>query len=103
MGFSPKPRGFAGTPCAAAIGMRVFPVLFQGIRVLSFIPPGIAWGCSRSHRRGSGVAASAFVGAGIGIQQLFHHSFDVSIGTQRIFRRGSGMQMGISATYVWLR
>ncbi|HYC51419.1 MAG TPA: hypothetical protein VEB19_09965 [Gemmatimonadaceae bacterium] len=89
--------------CAVDVGMPVSVSLFQRIRLLSFFTPGVAWDVRCPTGGTSGVAASAFLGAGIGIQQLFHHSFDLSFGAQRIFRRGSGMQMGISATYVFLK
>jgi hypothetical protein len=88
--------------CAVDAAMPVSISLFQRIRMLSYVTPGIAWDL-RCPRGGSGSAgASTFLGAGLGVQQLFHHGLDVSFGAQRIFRRGSGLQLGVNVTYVWM-
>jgi hypothetical protein len=88
--------------CAYDVGLPISFSFFQRIRVLSFFTPGVAWD-ARCVRGGSvGAGASAFLGAGFGLQQLGDRGLDVSVGLQRIFRRGSGFQLGVSVTYVRL-
>jgi hypothetical protein len=89
--------------CAVDIGMPVSISFFQRIRLLSFVTPGIAWDMRCPLQGSPGVGASTFLGAGLGIQQFFHRSLDISVGAQRIFRRHSGAQVGLNVTYVWLR
>jgi hypothetical protein len=102
-GFGYAPNALFGrNACAFDVGMPVSLSLFQRIRVLSFLTPGFAWDirCPSGGTEAGG--ASTFLGAGIGLQQLFHHGFDVSVGAQRIFRKDAGIQLGVSVTYVRL-
>lgn len=103
LGLGYAPNAVAGrNACAIDVGMPISVALFQRVRMLSFFTPGVAWDV-RCPRAGSdGAAASPFLGMGIGLQQLWHPGFDVSIGAQRILRRGSGFQVGINLTYVRL-
>jgi hypothetical protein len=88
--------------CAYDVGLPISFSFFQRIRVLSFFTPGVAWD-ARCVRGGSaGIGASGFLGAGVGLQQLWHRSLDVSVGMQKLFRTESGFQLGISVTYVRL-
>lgn len=104
LGYGYSPNAVDGrNACAVDIGMPVSLSLFQRFRMLTFFTPGVAWDVRCFTGGTAGTAASAFVGAGIGIQKLFHHGFDVSLGAQRIIRGGSGLQVGISASFVWLR
>jgi hypothetical protein len=88
--------------CAVDVGMPVSVSFFQWIRLLSFFTPGIAWDARCLLAGSPAVGASTFLGAGIGLQQLGHRGLDVSVGAQRIFRRGSGIQLGVNVTYVRL-
>lgn len=101
LGLGYAPDAISGrNACAVDVGMPISLALFQRIRVLSFFTPGLAWDV-RCPRDGSiGVGASTFIGAGIGIQQLGHPGLDVSVGAQRIFRRGAGLQFGVNVTFV---
>jgi hypothetical protein len=104
LGYGYAPRALAErNACAADVGMPVSVSMFQRIRLLAFFTPGIAWDVRCPTSGTVGVAASTFLGAGIGIQQIFHRGLDLSVGAQRIFRRGSGFQVGVNATFVWLR
>lgn len=89
--------------CAVDMGMPISISFFQRVRMLSFVTPGIAWDMRCPANGSPGGGASTFIGAGIGIQQFGNRGLDVSLGAQRIFRRGSGVQVGINVTYVWLR
>lgn len=88
--------------CAVDFGVPVSISLFQWVRVLTFVTPALAWDirCPLSGSVGTGV--STLLGAGIGLQQLGHRGLDISIGAQRIFRSGSGIQLGVNVTYVRL-
>ena len=76
--------------------------LFQRIRVLSFFTPGVAWDVRCPVSGTVGTAASAYLAAGVGVQQIGHPGLDISIGVQRIIRQGAGIQIGANVTYVWL-
>jgi hypothetical protein len=104
LGLGYAPNAIAGAnACAVDLGMPVSVALFQRVRMLSFLTPGIAWDIRCPVEGTVGAGASAFIGAGVGIQQLFHHGLDVSVGAQRIFRQGSGIQVGVNVTFVRLR
>ncbi|HEY9229073.1 MAG TPA: hypothetical protein VIP11_20650 [Gemmatimonadaceae bacterium] len=103
IGLGYAPNDIAGrNACALDVGAPVSVSLFQRMRVLTFLTPGIAWDmpCIVSGNHTAG--ASTFLGAGIGLQQLGSRGLDVSIGIQRIFRRRAGVQLGINVTYVRL-
>lgn len=103
VGLGYAPNAFAGrNACAVDIGMPVSISLFQKVRVVSFLSPAFAWDVRCPLDGSVGVGASALLGAGIGLQQLGHRGIDVSFGAQRIFRRGAGMQLGVTVTYVRL-
>ena len=101
LGYAPNAL-FGRNACALDFGVPVSVSLFQRIRVLSFVTPGIAWDVRCISAGTAGVGASTFLGAGIGIQQLFFDGLDVSIGAQRIFRSAAGAQLGVNVTYVRL-
>ena len=101
VGMGYAPNAISGrNACAFDLGIPISISFFQRIRLLSFLTPGIAWD-ARCVRAGSTAAgASTFLGAGFGLQQLGHRGLDVSVGVQRIFRRGSGFQLGVNVVYV---
>jgi hypothetical protein len=102
-GFGYAPNAlFARNACAFDMGMPISISLFSRIRVLSFFTPGIAWDVRCPMAGSPGEGASTFAAAGLGIQQLWNRGLDVSIGAQRIFRAGSGIQLGVNVTYVRL-
>ena len=103
IGFGYAPNALAGrNACAIDLGMPVSLSLFQRVRLLSFLTPGVAWDVRCISGGTEGTAASAFLGAGIGVQQIGHPGLDISVGAQRIFRKDSGIQLGISVSFVWL-
>lgn len=103
LGYGYAPRAILQrNACAADVGMPVTLSFFQRFRVLTFFTPGIAWDVRCPRAGSAGSAASTWLGAGVGIQQLGHPGLDVSIGAQRIFRQGSGTQLGINVTFVRL-
>jgi hypothetical protein len=103
LGVGYAPNAVAGrNACAVDAGMPISVALFQRIRVLSFFTPGVAWDVRCPRAGSAGAAASPFIGAGVGFQQLGHPGIDVNIGAQHIIRRGSGFQVGVNLTYVRL-
>lgn len=87
--------------CAADVGVPISIAMFQRIRVVTYVAPGIVWdvacfGADHATR------ASYFTSFGVGLQQLGGHGLDVSVGLQTIFREGAGYQFGISVMYVRL-
>jgi len=104
LGYGYAPNAVEGRKaCAVDVGMPISVALFQRIRVLSFFTPGIAWDVRCISSGPPGIGASTFVGAGVGIQQLWHPGLDVSIGAQRIFRSEPGVQIGVNVTFVRLK
>ena len=103
IGLGYAPNALAGrNACAIDLGMPVSLSLFQRVRLLSFLTPGVAWDVRCISGGTEGTAASAFLGAGVGVQQIGHPGLDVSVGAQRIFRKDAGIQLGISVSFVWL-
>jgi hypothetical protein len=104
IGVGYAPNAYAGrTACAVDASIPVSISMFQKIRVVSFFGPGIAWDVRCPFRGGSnGIGASTLASAGIGFHQLGNRGLDVTLGTQRIFRKGAGTHFGVSVTYVRL-
>lgn len=103
LGFGYAPNAISGqNACAIDLGMPVSLSLFQRIRVLSFFTPGVAWDVRCPVNGTVGTAASAYLAAGVGVQQIGHPGLDISLGVQRIIRQGAGIQIGANVTYVWL-
>ena len=103
IGLGYAPNDIVGrNACALDIGAPVSISLFQKVRLLTFLTPGLAWDMPCILNGSQTAGASTFLGAGIGLQQLFNRGLDVSIGVQRIFRADAGLQVGINITYVRL-
>jgi hypothetical protein len=103
LGFGYAPNAMSGrNACAVDAGVPISFSMFQRIRLLTFFSPGLAWDvrCPRGGDVGAGV--STYLGAGVGLQQLGHPGLDVSLGVQRIFRHGAGIQVGLNVTFVRL-
>lgn len=102
-GFGFAPDAMAGrNACAVDVGLPVSISLFQRVRMVSFLAPGLAWDVRCPMRGSVGTGVNTLLGAGLGVQQLWHRGLDVSLGVQRIFRKGAGLQLGVSVTYVRL-
>ena len=98
-GYAPDARpGFDA--CTLDVGMPLSVAMLQTVRVVAFVTPT----ASVNVDCGSGYAqrSDLLVNAGVGIQQLWLRGLDVHLGVQRIFREGTGYQLGISVMYVHL-
>lgn len=105
VGVGYAPNAFSGgrNACAVDVGAPVSLSMFQRIRIVSFFTPGVAWDLRCPFRGGSeGAGASTIAAAGIGLHQIGHPGLDITIGAQRIFRRGAGTHLGIGVTWVRL-
>lgn len=89
------------TACTVDLGMPVTVSLGQVLRVSTFLTPGVMWDMSCSDSE-SPSRPNFFSGFGIGLQQLGSRGLDVYLGLQKIFRRESGYQIGLSVTYIRL-
>ena len=87
--------------CTVDIGLPFSVALFQRIRAVTFVAPGIVWDVDCSNE-GQGSKASYLGSFGVGLQQVGAREIDVYLGVQRIFRGNSGYQFGITVTYVRL-
>jgi hypothetical protein len=87
--------------CSLDFGMPITVSLGQRLRIASFLTPGIMWDLNCSGPE-SPSRAAWLTGFGIGLQQLGSRGLDVYLGVQKIYRRDSGFQIGLSVTFVRL-
>lgn len=86
--------------CTLDLGMPISLAMLQVVRLVTFVTPGVAFdGDCSSGPPGRG---SFLIGTGIGIQQLFARELDVNLGMQKIFRPDTGVQLGVTVSWVWL-
>ena len=101
-GFGYAPNVSPGiNACTLDVGIPFSIAMLQSIRVVTFVTPGLVWDINCSSEQTSD-ARNAFVGFGFGLQQLGIRGLDVNFGAQRIFRGTSGLQFGISVSWVRL-
>ena len=102
LGIGYAPNVVSGNDaCSLDLGMPITVSLGQTIRIASFLTPGIMWDLNCTGPE-SPSRAAWLTGLGIGIQQLGSRGLDVYLGLQKIYRRDSGFQIGISVNYVRL-
>jgi hypothetical protein len=87
--------------CTVDIGVPLSIAMLERIHLVSFVTPGIVWDvdCSSEDTPRS---RSFLIGFGVGIQQLGFRGLDVHVGMQRMFRGTTGMQFGVSVSWVRL-
>lgn len=101
-GFGYAPNVTPGAnACTFDVGVPLSIALLERIRLVTFVTPGIVWDvdCSSDN---TPRLQSYLLGFGLGLQQLGFRGFDVHVGAQRIFRGTTGMQFGVSITWVRL-
>jgi hypothetical protein len=98
LGYAPNVLNSADA-CTIDLGMPVTLSLGQRVRIASFLTPGVVWDMSCSDSE-SPSRPNFLTGLGVGFQQVGNRGFDIYIGVQKIFRRESGYQVGVSFTFV---
>ena len=102
IGLGMAPRIAPGVnACTVDVGIPFSISSLERIHLVSFITPGIVReiDCSTEN---SPVRTGYLVGFGFGIQQLGFRGLDVHLGMQRIFRGTTGVQFGLSVSWVRL-
>lgn len=102
IGFGYAPSTSPGVnACTLDVGLPYSVAMLQTVRVVGFVTPGAVWNIDCSAEQTSRTR-SLLIGFGVGIQQLGARGLDVNIGAQRIFRGETGLQFGISVSWVRL-
>ena len=102
LGFGYAPNVTPGAnACTFDVGVPLSIAMLERIRLVTFVTPGIVWDvdCSSAN---TPRLQSYLLGFGLGLQQLGFRGLDVHVGAQRIFRGTTGMQFGVSITWVRL-
>lgn len=101
-GFGYAPHVASGVnACAMDVGVPFSIAMLERIRLVTFVTPGVVWdvGCSANTTPSN---HSYLLGFGFGLQQLGFRGLDVHFGAQRVFRGATGLQYGISVSWVRL-
>ena len=99
-GFAPRVND-AQNACTLDVGVPLSIAMLERIHLVSFITPGVVWDldCSAGDTK---PIRSYFMGFGLGLQQLGFRGLDVHVGLQRMFRGATGMQFGVSVSWIRL-
>jgi hypothetical protein len=100
MGFAPNAISNRHA-CTVDLGVPLSLAMLQRIRLVTYVTPAVVWDINCSNPASS-KRATYLTGLGIGVQQIGGRALDFYVGGQKIYRRGSGYQFGISVTYVRL-
>jgi hypothetical protein len=101
-GFGYAPKVTTGVnACTFDAGVPLSIAMLERIRLVTFVTPGVVWDLDCSSENTPRLR-SYLLGFGLGLQQLGFRGLDVHVGAQRIFRGTTGMQYGISVTWVRL-
>ena len=102
IGFGYAPNVTAGVnACTFDFGVPLSIAMLERIRLVTFVTPGIVWDIDCSSENTPSLR-SYLLGFGLGLQQLGFRGLDVHVGVQRIFRGTTGVQFGVSVTWVRL-
>jgi hypothetical protein len=99
-GYAPKVTTGANA-CTFDAGVPLSIAMLERIRLVTFVTPGVVWDLDCSSEDTPRLR-SYLLGFGLGLQQLGFRGLDVHVGAQRIFRGTTGMQYGVSVTWVRL-
>jgi len=102
IGFGYAPRVQPGVnACTLDVGVPFSVAMLQTVRVVGFVTPGAVWNidCSSENTPGN---RSFLIGFGFGLQQVGFRGLDVNFGAQRILRGATGLQFGVSVSWVRL-
>jgi len=102
LGFGYAPSVTPGVnACTLDVGVPFSIAMLERIHLVTFVTPGIVWDldCSSEDTPRN---RSYLLGFGLGLQQLAFRGLDVHVGMQRIFRGTTGVQFGVTVTWVRL-
>jgi len=102
VGIGYAPRVAAGlNACTIDVGLPFSIATLERIHLVSFVTPGVAWDMDCS-AEGTAARTNYLIGFGLGLQQLGLRGLDVHVGAQRMFRGATGLQFGVSVSWVRL-
>jgi len=102
LGFGYAPSVTPGVnACTVDVGLPLSIAMLERIRLVTFVTPGVVWDVDCSSENTPGLR-SYLLGFGLGLQQLGFRGLDVHVGMQRMFRGTTGVQFGVSVTWVRL-
>lgn len=102
LGFGYAPRVMPGrNACTVDAGLPFSIAMGARIGLVAFVTPGVVWDVDCSSENTPRLR-SYLLGFGLGLQQLGFRGLDVNVGIQRIFRGTTGVQFGVSVTWVRL-
>lgn len=102
IGFGYAPSTSPGVnACTIDAGVPFSIAMMQSVRFVTFVTPGVVWDIDCSAEQTPG-GRSFLVGFGFGLQQLGIRGLDVNVGAQRIMRGATGLQFGVSVSWVRL-
>lgn len=102
LGFGYAPDINAGeNACTLDLGVPLSIAMLERLHLVAFVTPGVVWelDCSAGETRPQ---RSYLLGFGLGLQQLGFRGLDVHVGMQRIFRGATGVQFGVSVSWIRL-
>ena len=102
IGLGYAPRVSPGVnACTVDLGVPLSIAMLERLHFVTFVTPGVVWDvdCSSEDTPRS---RSFLIGFGFGFQQLGFRGLDVHVGAQRMFRGTTGMQFGVSVSWVRL-
>lgn len=99
-GFAPDVND-AQNACTLDVGLPLSIAMLERLHLVAFLTPGVVWDldCSAGDTKPQ---RSYFMGFGIGLQQLGLRGLDVNIGVQRMFRGATGVQFGVTVSWIRL-
>jgi hypothetical protein len=100
LGYAPKARAGVNA-CTLDLGLPLSIAMLERIRLVSFVTPGVVWDVNCSAENTPGFR-TFLIGFGLGLQQLGFRGLDVHVGAQRMFRGSTGLQFGITISWVRL-
>lgn len=100
LGYAPNVRAGVNA-CTLDAGLPLSIAMLERIRLVSFVTPGLVWDvdCSAANTPGF---RTFLIGFGLGLQQLGFRGLDVHVGAQRMFRGQTGLQFGVTVSWVRL-
>jgi hypothetical protein len=102
LGFGYAPNANSGdNACTLDLGVPLSIAMLERLHLVTFLTPGVVWelDCSGGEIQPQ---RSYLLGFGFGLQQLGFRGLDVHVGMQRMFRGATGVQFGVSVSWIRL-